>query len=104
MLVDLLRHQGLRVCRLVLLLVPVPPVADEVDHDVVAEAAPERHRDPDRRERRFRVVRVDVNDRNVEAFGEVARVPRRARVGRVGREPDLVVRDHVEGAAGRVPT
>ena len=49
MRVDLLDHQRLRVRRLVLLVVTEPPVADEVDDDVLAEAAPVGHREPRRR-------------------------------------------------------
>ena len=103
MLLDPLDHQRLRVGRLVPLVVAVAPVADEVDDDVVPEAAPEAEREPDRRDRRLGIVGVDVDDRDVEALGEVARVARRAPVGRIGREADLVVRDHVQRAAGGVP-
>ena len=99
---DPLSQQRLGVRRLVLLVVAEAPVADEVDDDVVAEAAAEREREPDRRDRRFRVVGVDVDDRDVEALREVARVARRAPLGRIGREADLVVRDQVQRAAGRV--
>src|SRR3712207_6913290 len=44
---------------------------------------------------RLGVVRVHVNDRDVEPLREVARVARGAALDRIGREPDLVVRDHV---------
>ena len=71
-------EERLRVRRLVLLVVPVPAVADEVDDDVVAEARAVGEREPDRGERRLRVVGVDVDDRAVEALREVARVARRA--------------------------
>ena len=71
-------------------------VADEVDDDVVAEALSERHRQADGGDRPLRVVGVHVDDRSVEALGEVARVTRRAPVLRIGREADLVVRDQVE--------
>ena len=53
-------------------------------------------------ERGLGIVGVHVDDRDVEALREVARVARRAPFHRVGREPDLVVRDHVQRAAGRV--
>jgi hypothetical protein len=45
-----------------------------------------------------------VDDRDVEALGQVAGVARRTTVGGVGREPDLVVRDDVQRSAGRVST
>ena len=96
------REQRLRVRGLVLLVVSVPAVADEVDDDVVAEAAAICECEPDRRDRRLRVVGVDVDDRDVEALREVARVARGAAALRVGREPDLVVGDQMQRAAGRV--
>ena len=95
-------HQRLRVRSLVLLVVAVPAVADEVDDDVGAEAAPEGEGEADRGQRGLGIVGVDVDDRKIEALGEVARVARRAPVGRIGREADLVVRDQVQRAAGRV--
>ena len=87
---------------LVALVVAVTAVADEIDHDVAPEPPAERQREPDRRDRRLGVVGVDVDDRVVEALREVARIARRAPVRGIGREPDLVVRDHVQRAAGRV--
>ena len=99
---DPLRHQRLRERRLVALVVAVAPVADEIDDDVAAEAPPEGECEPDRRDRGLGVVGVHVDDRRVEALREVARVAGRAPVSRLGREADLVVRDQVERAAGRV--
>ena len=99
---DRRRKQRLRVRGLVLLVMPVPAIADEIDHDVVSEAASVCEREPDRGERGLRIVGVHMNDRDVEPFGEVARIPRRASVGRVGGEADLVVRDQVQGATGGV--
>ena len=43
-----------------------------------------------------------MDDRDVEPLGEVAGVPRRAAFGGIGGEADLVVRDQVQRAAGRV--
>ena len=99
---DPLRHQGLGERRLVALVVAVAPVADEIDDDVASESPAEGKRKTDGRDRGFRIVGVDVDDRCVEAFGEVARVPGGAPVGRLSREADLVVRDQVKRAAGRV--
>ncbi len=80
--VDLLGHQRLGVGGLVLLVVAEAAVADEVDDDVVAEAAPVGEREPDGRDRRLGVVGVDVDDRHVEALREVGRVARRAALER----------------------
>ena len=99
---DPLDHQRLRVRRVVLLVVAEAPVADEVDHEVVAELRPVGEREPHGRQRRLGIVGVDVHDRHVEALGEVARVAGRAALGRIGRVADLVVRDQVERAARRI--
>ena len=98
-----LDHQRLRVGRVVLLVVAEAAVADEIDDEVVAELRPVGEREPDGGERRLGVVRVDVDDRDVEALRQVARVAGGAAFGRVGGVPHLVVRDQVERAARRVP-
>ena len=103
MTVDLLHHQRLGVCSLVLLVVPEPPVPDEVDDGVVPEPAAIGERESDSGDRRLGVVGVHVDDRDVEPLREVGRVPRRAALRRVRREPDLVVGDEVKRPAGRVP-
>ena len=92
----------LRVRRLVLLVVAEAAIADQVDEHVAPERAPEIDREVHRGDARVDVVGVDVHDRHVEAFGQVRSVARRARVGRIGREADLVVRDEVHRAAGLV--
>ncbi len=81
---------------------PEAAIADEVDDDVVAELLAIREREPRSRQRRFRIVGVDVDDRDVEALREVARVAGRSALGGVGREPDLVVGDDVQRPARRV--
>ncbi len=97
-----LRHQRLRVRRLVLLVVAEAAVADEVDDDVVAEALPEGKCETHGRDGGLRVVGVHVDDRRIEPLGEVARVAGGAAFVGVGREADLVVGDQMQRAAGRV--
>ena len=70
-LLDHLVHRWLRVGGLVGLVVPEAPVADQVDEDVVPELLTERERQPHRGDARSHVVGVDVDDRDVEALGEV---------------------------------
>ena len=96
------RHQRLRVGGLVLLVVAVAAVADEIDDHVVLEPAAVGHPQAHRGDARLGVVGVDVDDREVEALREVARVARRASLDGIRREADLVVCDQVERAAGRV--
>ncbi len=102
MVLDPPRHQRLGVRRFVLLVVAEAPVADEVDDHVLAEALPERHRQPDRRDRRFGVVGVDMDDRHVETLGEIARVPGRTTLLGIRREAHLVVGDEMQRSPGRV--
>ena len=102
LLLDLLRLERLRVRGLVLLVVSESPVADKVDHEVVAELLAVGEGEPRRREGCLGVVCIHVDDGDVEAFREVARVARGASFRRIGREADLVVRDDVQRAARRV--
>ena len=101
-LADDLVHHRLGVGRLVALVVAEAAVADQVDHEVLAELLAVRVGHPHGAHARLRVVGVDVHDRHLEPLREVARVRRRARVVPLGREPELVVGDDVDGAAGRV--
>ena len=68
----------------------------------MAELVAERERQAHRADARGDVVGVDVDDRAVEALGEVGRPPRGARVVGIGGEADLVVLDEVQRAADRV--
>ena len=102
MRLDLLVHRRLRVRRLVLLVVAEAAIADQIDHHIARETLAEFLGKMHGGDARIDVVGVDVNDRNVEAFGEIRGVARRARVARIGREADLVVGDEVQRAAGCV--
>ena len=52
-----------------------------------------------RRDTGFGIVGVDVDDRHLEALGEIAGVERTARVAGFGREAQLIVGDDVDRAA-----
>jgi len=93
---DVRVHLRLRVRGLIGLVVPEAAVADQIDQHVVAELLAEGERQPRRAHARRHVVRVDVDDRHVEALGQVRGPARRARVVGVGGEADLVVRDQVD--------
>ena len=69
-------HQRLCVRGLVLLVVAEAPVADEIDDDVVLEAAAVGHSQANGGDAGLGIVGVDVDDREIEALGEVTRVPR----------------------------
>ena len=96
MLPDRLVQEGLGVGRLVPFVVPVAPVSDEVDDDVVPVRLSVGQRGAGGVNARLRIVGVDVDDRKIVPPGQVGGVARRAAVGGVGREPDLVVHDDVD--------
>ena len=96
---DLLVEERLRVARLVPLVVAVAAVADEVDDDVAPERVAVLDRDVDDVDDRLGVVAVHVEDRRLDHLRDVGAVRRRAGVGRVRREADLVVHDDVDRAA-----
>ncbi len=98
-LVDPLVHARLRVGGLVALVVAVPAIADQVDHDVLAELRPVIHPELDRGEACLRVVGVHVEDGQAKPERQVAGVARRAALVGIGREAELVVGDDVERAA-----
>ena len=99
---DALDLQRLRVRGLVGLVVAEAAVADEVDQHVAPEALAERHRQAHRAAARVDGVGVHVDDRDVEALGEIRRIACRARVVGIRREAHLVVGDDVQGAADAV--
>ena len=97
--VDLGVHQRLRVAGVVALVVPVAPVADEVDDHVLVEPLAVGVGEPRHPHARLGVVAVDVEDRGLDDLGDVGGVE--ARPGGLGRggEPDLVVDHDVDRAA-----
>ena len=101
-LLDPLVHERLGVGRLVGLVVPEAPVADEVDERVAVEGLAEGVGQADGRDAGLHVVGVHVDDRDVEALRQVGRVARGAALVRIGGEAELVVGDHVDRASGRV--
>ena len=92
-----LGHRGV-----VALVVAAPPVADEVDDDVLVEGASVLVGVAGGAGHRLGVVGVDVEDRHLQALGQVGGVDGGAGRGRAGGEADLVVDDDVDGAAGAV--
>ena len=97
-LLDHLVHLGLGVGRLVGLVVAEAAVADQVDEHVVAELLTEGEGQPDRGDTGGDVIGVDVDDRDVEALGQVRGPGGGAGVVGIGGEADLVVLDQVDRA------
>ena len=101
-LADGLVHQGLREHRFVALIMPEPPVAEHVEHDVGAEGLAEFDRDPCCMYDGFRIVSIDVEDRRHDHFRNIGRIGRGPRIMRARGETDLVVHDDVDGTTGAI--
>ncbi len=101
-LLDELVEQRLGEAGIVLLVVPVAPVADHVDDDVLVERLPEGEGQASDPDARLGIVAVDMEDRRLDHLGHVGGVDGRSGRRRVGGEAELVVDDQVHGAAGLV--
>src|SRR3546814_17101865 len=77
-------------------------IAPHVDHDVALELLAEVDRELAREGHRLGNVDVDVQDRRLNALGDVRRIGRRTREMREGRKTDLVVDEVVDAATGVV--
>jgi hypothetical protein len=95
-------HQWLRERGFIPFVVPVPAVADQIDQKIALELRAVGNRQTRHLDARFRVVGVDVDDRDLESAREAAGIRRAVGVLRPGREAQLVVRDDVNRAAGAV--
>ena len=80
----------------------MPPVPNEVDDDVLAKGGAVLDGEAAREDDIAHRLRVDVQHRRADGLGGVARVRARAAEALGRREPELVVRDEVDGAADRV--
>ena len=92
---DRLVHQRLRERRLVALVVAVSAVADQIDQEVALESAAILPGESRRLEAGRGIVSIDMDDRDLEAAGESARVAGAVRLARRGREAELIVGDDV---------
>jgi hypothetical protein len=101
-LADALVHARLGERGLVALVVTPAAVAVHVDHHVALEGAAEVHGQLDDLRHRLGILAVDVEDGALQHLGDVAGVRRGPPLVGTGREPDLVVHDHVQRAADAV--
>src|SRR3546814_8704347 len=90
MLADRLVHQRLGERRLVALIVAEAAIAPHVDDDIALELLAEIDRKLAGESHRLRIVAVDVEDRRLDALGDVRRIGRGPGEGRTRRETDLV--------------
>ena len=95
-------HQRLRVARFVGFVMTKPAKSNHIEHDVFIELLPVIERDLHRAISRFRIVAVDVKDRQLRHARDVGRVDRGASCFRRSRKSDLVVDDDVNRAAGAI--
>ena len=100
MLFDLLIHQRLGCARLIGFVVAVTAVAHQVNEDIAFKGIAEIKRQTGDEGDRFRIVRIDVENRRLHHFTDVGAVRGRTRIQRVrGREAHLVVDNDAHGTA-----
>ena len=95
-------HLRLGERRLVGLVVAVAAVADDVQHEVGGEPHAEFGRHARAEHHRLGIVAVDVQDRRLDRLRHIGAIKPGIGVRRHGGEADLVVDDHMHGAAGAV--
>ena len=95
-------HQRLGVTRLVSFVVAQFAKTDHVQHDVFVELLPVIQSDLQRAISGFRIVAVDVKDRQLRHARDVSRIDRRAPGFRRSGKADLIVDDDVNRAAGAI--
>jgi hypothetical protein len=81
----------------------MPPVAPEVDQDVLFELLPKGDGQPRGMDHGLRVVGVDVEDRDLEHLRHIRGVRCAARLLRAGGKTDLVVDDDVDRPTRAIP-
>ena len=101
-LLDFRVEIGLGEGRLVAFVVAVTAVAIHVDHHIAAEFLPKIEGQLGDEFHGERVVAIHMENRDLDHLRDVGRIHRRARVFRQRRESDLIVHDHVDGAARAV--
>ena len=83
-------------------VVPVAPVAVNINHHIAAELLAELQRDLRDFDHGEGIFTIHMENRRVDHLGDVGAVARGAGVRRQGGEADLVVHDEVDGATGAV--
>ena len=99
---DELVHEWLRHIRRVDLIVAIAAISDKINHEIFTESLPELRRKCEHAHHALDVVRVNVEDRRIHILRHVRRVRGGTGVERIGREPDLVIDDDVDGTMGGV--
>ena len=95
-------HDGLGHRRVVAFVVAATAVADHVDDDVLVERIAVLEGECCHVDNSFRIVAVHMENRYLEALGEVGGVAGRTARRWSGCEANLVVYDHVDRATGLV--
>ena len=81
------------------LTVPMPAIADEIDHDGRAECVAIIKRDPAHPNDALKILGIDVENRDGQALGDIGRKPRGVAVARSGGKTNQIVHDDVHGTA-----
>jgi hypothetical protein len=96
-------HERLGKGRLIALIMPVPPIAEEVDDHIFLELLAEFGGDAGDFNDRFGIIAVDMKDRRLDALRHIRRIRARPGGRRARRKSDLVIDDDMDRAAGAKP-
>src|SRR5436190_22344010 len=91
-------EQWLSERRLIALIMTETAIPIHIYHDVTREFESKIHREPDDLRDRFRILTVDVKDRDLKHLGDISSIGAGTRFDGAGRETYLVIHDDVEGA------
>ncbi len=98
MFIDLVVHCRLGKARLIPFVMTITPVTDQIDHEVLVELVAIGERGPCRFDARDRVIRIDMNDRDLKTLCHIAGMQAAARFMFIGGKAQLVVGDDMDCA------
>src|SRR4051812_44011963 len=99
---DLLIHTRLRKRRLVAFIVAPAPIADKVNQEVLAKAFAIGERHARHRQTRRRIVRVHMDNGNLEPLRKIAGIKSGAGIAWIGGKTDLIVDDDMDGSTDAI--
>lgn len=88
--------------RIVELIVEEEEIEENIDEKRIVEGNEELGRKIGWKEKRLRVVEIEVEDRRLDNIRKIGRIRRRKREGRIGGEKDMVVDDEMKSKGKKV--
>ena len=79
----------------------IPSIANKIDHEIFTESLPKLRRKGEHPHNTLHVIRIHMQNRSISIFDNIRRMRGGTRVQRIGRKPDLVIQDNVNGPVCR---